>query len=128
MRVLLDTHTFIWFYQNDPQLSRVAREYLEVVADELYLSMASAWELAIKIGRGKLELLPSFEAVLARAQDEGGLRLLQISLEHTKLISQLPFHHRDPFDRMIIAQAKHENLTIVSRDIVFDQYDITRVW
>ena len=127
MKLLLDTHTFSWFIGGEPQLSAEARRLIEDEANTRYLSIASAWEVAIKAGLGKLDLrmpLAAFWAQIPR----NGVALLPIAIEHLSAVSALPLHHRDPFDRLLIAQALVERLPIVSADPLFDAYPITRLW
>ena len=128
MSLLLDTHSFLWFIAGSSKLSRRARLAIENPETELYLSIASLWEMAIKISLGKLHLGEPFGELVPAQLSQNGISLLQISVEHTAGVIQLPFHHRDPFDRLIIAQAQSENLPIISTDSVFDAYDIERVW
>lgn len=127
-RYLLDTHTFLWMSGEPTQLGRVARERIEAPATELFLSVASIWEMAIKASLGRLELgaaLPTFlEEQLAATRTN----LLDICSEHALRVETLPWHHRDPFDRLLIAQAQFEGLPLLSRDASFDAYPIRRVW
>ena len=127
MRLLLDTHTFLWFIGGEPQLSAEARRLIEDEANTRYLSIASAWEVAIKSGLGKLDLrmpLAAFWEQIPR----NGVALLPIAIEQLSVVSALPMHHRDPFDRLLIAQALVERLPIVSTDPLFDAYPVTRLW
>ena len=128
MNILLDSHVFIWFAQGSPKLSREAIDLLENRQNGLFLSLASVWEMQIKIQLGKLKL----EVDLPDAIDEqiriNGVRLLTIKLSHIWTIQTLEPHHKDPFDRLLIAQAIAEDLTILSVDEVFDRYPVRRVW
>lgn len=128
MSLLLDTHSFLWFIAGSSKLSEPARLSIENPETELYLSIASLWEMAIKISLGKLQLGEAFGELIPAQLSQNGISLLQISVDHTAGVIQLPFHHRDPFDRLIIAQAQSENLPIISTDSVFDAYDIERIW
>lgn len=128
MRLLLDTHTFLWFAAGDPSLSASARRRIEDVRNDKFLSLASVWEMAIKVSLGRLALdLPLVEAVEQGAV-ENGISLLPIQLPHVVAVASLPLHHRDPFDRLLIAQAQAEGLAIVGRDEAFDDYKVRRIW
>lgn len=127
MILLLDTHAFLWFGENSKRLSVKAREAIENSSNTVFLSIASLWEIAIKISLGKLKTKQSLEKTIQQTHEQG-IHILQISPAHTLTISSLPFHHRDPFDRMIIAQTIEEQMTVVSNDSVFDLYKIKRLW
>lgn len=101
---------------------------VEDVANERLLSIASIWEAAIKFGTGKLELSQSFEVLIPSQLHINDIRLIDITVDHTMRVTTLPFHHRDPFDRLLIAQAMAENLPILRADSVFDAYGVTRIW
>jgi PIN domain nuclease of toxin-antitoxin system len=128
MRLLLDTQAFLWFVTGDARLSQQARQAIEDDQNEVFLSIASAWEMAIKHSLGKLVLTQPFEVLMARAIRENGLRLLPVELAHTAAAGDLPFHHRDPFDRMLIAQAQVGDLPAISADASFDAYGVRRIW
>ena len=128
MRLLLDTHAFLWFLSDDAQLSDQARKFIEDGANEILLSMASLGEMAIKISLGKLTIGGSFDAFIPEQLALNSIGLLAISLAHTAAIATLPFHHRDPFDRLLVAQSLVDSVPIVSRDGVFDAYGVTRMW
>lgn len=128
MNLLLDTHTFLWFTAGNPALSKAARSSIEDENNNLYLSAASLWEIAIKISLGKFELSEPFEILIPQQLAENEIELLAISIAHTAMVVSLPFHHRDPFDRLITAQAKVEQMTVVSVDAVFDAYQAARLW
>ena len=129
MRFLLDTHAFLWFLNDDIALNFKARAAIEDPSHTVYLSIASLWEIAIKVGIGKLEL-PEPYAVFIRKQlaINSRLRMLAISIDHLEITSAIPLHHRDPFDRLLIAQAIHENLTLITSDATFARYDVDRFW
>ena len=127
MKLLLDTHTFIWSIEDDKRLSQKAKKVIEDPDNEIFLSIASLWEMSIKISIGKLELKKPYEEVISYVRKKG-IEILSINFEHTLEVSKLEFHHKDPFDRLIIAQAKIENMTIVSKDILFDDYEVKRLW
>ena len=127
MKLLLDTHTFLWFIEDSPRLSTEAKNLLESDTD-LLISVASLWEIAIKINIGKLTLAQSFEAFIPAQIVKNAIELLPIAIEHLAVVTSLPLHHRDPFDRLLIAQAMVEQLPLVSIDEKFDPYNIKRVW
>ena len=128
MNLILDTHTFLWFTNASPELSATARNLIEDAANDLFLSVASPWEIGIKVSTGKLTLGRPVNDFFERRMRETGVRLLPISLAHVARVAMLPFHHRDPFDRMLVAQSLTENMAIVSADAVLDAYGVTRLW
>jgi len=128
VNILLDTHVFLWFIDENPRLSKPARVLIEAEDSQPFLSMASLWEIAIKISLGKLQLEQSYEAFIPQQLALNGIGILNLSLEHIAAIATLPFHHRDPFDRLIAVQSKIEKMTLVSADPSFDVYEIERVW
>lgn len=130
MSLLVDTHILIWLLAGSSHLSRDVQATLADRRNAVFLSVASTWEMAIKVGLGKLDLPPRLHAWLPAELDAAGLRLLPIDLEHTLGVETLPHHHRDPFDRLLIAQAIADGLTIVTADRVFGLYDVPlmHVW
>lgn len=126
-RVLLDTNAFLYFINNDPALGETARSLLESEVD-LLISSASLWEIAIKFSIGKLTLPDSFINFVPSQIQQNHIEILPVSLAYLERVSTLPFHHKDPFDRLIIAQSLVENLLVASSDAVFDAYGIERVW
>jgi PIN domain nuclease of toxin-antitoxin system len=128
VRLLLDTHSFLWFINGSPQISTNARTLIEDASNQPLLSAASLWEMAIKLSLGKLSLAQPFEVLIPQQMRLNGIKLLGIEIEHTAAVSKLPFHHRDPFDRLLIAQAMVEQMPIVSADMAFDTYSIKRLW
>lgn len=128
MRLLLDTHAFLWFIMGSPNLSARAHALIEDEANERFLSAASLWEMAIKLSTGKLTLSAPFDVLIPRQLGLNGIELLNIEVTHAAVISTLPFHHRDPFDRLLVAQAIVENMPIVSVDTAFDMYAVKRLW
>lgn len=130
MNLLLDTHTFLWFAIDSlgHNLPKPTRELLEAQGHNLYLSCASPWETAIKVSVGKLNLPQPIRQIVQTEISNNNLNLLDIKLDHLDLLERLPFHHKDPFDRLLIAQAQMENLTIVGIDTAFDQYGVNRIW
>ena len=128
MRLLLDTHTLLWFAESDPQLSRASTAYLVDPANDLFLSPASYWELAFKVGLGKYRLTRPLADYMNDAIGLYGLTVVPITVAHAAILTTLPHHHRDPFDRLLIAQAMAEGLTVIGADAAFDAYPIIRVW
>jgi PIN domain nuclease of toxin-antitoxin system len=128
MRVLLDTHVLIWLVEGDKNLSSVARSAIEDEDNSLYLSIASLWEITIKLSLGKLDLQLSVDEMVESFLIPGGIEILQIETSHLSILRDLPLHHRDPFDRLIIAQAQAENMTLISADGVFARYGVDLVW
>lgn len=128
MKILLDTHALLWFIAGDQNLSQTARLLIEDATNEKYVSAASLWETAIKISVGKMNLQADFDKVFPRQLNINGFDLLPIEVKHSSRTIQLPFHHRDPFDRILIAQAIEEKMSIVSIDTVSDDYSVTRLW
>jgi PIN domain nuclease of toxin-antitoxin system len=131
MKLLLDTHAFLWFINGDTQLSTTARQLIEAAANTSYVSAASFWEMAIKISLGKLKFQYPFDTFISTQMQQNGFRELGITLSHTGYLSTLPFpliDHRDPFDRLLISQAIVEQMSIVSRDTKFDAYTVSRLW
>ena len=127
MRALLDTHAFLWWFEDDRRLSVRAREAIADATDG-YLSVASCWEMAIKVSRNKLTLAKPIERLVPEQLGLNGFQLLPIDLDDVARVATLPFHHRDPFDRLLVAQALDERLTLVSADPVFKKYGVKRVW
>jgi PIN domain nuclease of toxin-antitoxin system len=123
MRVLLDTHVLVWYLEGNPSLSRSKRELIVKAETEVFVSIASLWEIAIKSSLGKLKLTRSLTDVLQQLSAQS-IELLHIAPGHVLQVASLPFHHRDPFDRMIIAQAKVEFLTVVAVDPQFNSYGV----
>jgi PIN domain nuclease of toxin-antitoxin system len=127
MKLLLDTHAFLWFVAGDERLSRRARRAMEASDAELLLSAASVWEMAIKARLGRLELPCSVEEYVAE-KVAGGFSVLSVDWPHAAAVERLPLHHRDPFDRLLAAQALTERLPLVSSDPVFRSYGVKVVW
>ena len=128
MRLLLDTSTFIWAMSGDARLSSDARRAIESSANEIFLSLVSVWELAIKISRGKLVLSKPLVNLIPNELGVLGVKLLPIELEHVIAVSSLPDKHRDPFDRLLACQSKIAEMAIVSGDEIFDSYGLSRIW
>jgi PIN domain nuclease of toxin-antitoxin system len=128
MSVLLDPHTFLWFITNDPRLSSQAQALIQAPGNRRFLSMAGLWELAIKVGLGKLTLRQPFDQFIPRQLQLNQIQVLAIDLPHLAAVVAMPFHHRDPFDRLMAAQCQIEDFPIISADPAFDAYSIRRVW
>jgi PIN domain nuclease of toxin-antitoxin system len=127
MKLLLDTHAALWYLSGDKRLRPSARRRIQSNAEK-FLSIASVWELAIKHSLGKLELDDSLSVVIDAALEDSQATLLAISRRDALRVATLPWHHRDPFDRMLIAQALEHGLTLLSADDAFDAYGVRRVW
>jgi PIN domain nuclease of toxin-antitoxin system len=128
MRMLLDTHTFVWFIEDNPRLPPMIRALIEDPSNVVLVSIVSVWEIAIKVGIGKLVLSQPFETFIPQQLALNYAALLSVDLRHVLVVAGLPFYHRDPFDRLIIAQAMVEGLPILSADKVFDLYAVSRLW
>jgi PIN domain nuclease of toxin-antitoxin system len=128
VRLLLDTHAFLWFLLDDPKLRITTRNLIADPNNEINVSPATYWEIAIKITLRKYALPEPFEVFMARQIVINDFRILPIELKHVAPLTTMPFHHRDPFDRLLIAQAIAEQMPIVSGDSAFDAYPITRLW
>jgi PIN domain nuclease of toxin-antitoxin system len=128
MRLLLDTHAFLWWVQDARDLSGKARAAIADPDNECLLSLASCWEMAIKISLGKLKLPGAIERFIPEQLTANGFRQLEIGFRHIARVASLPFHHRDPFDRVLAAQALEGGLTVVSADAVFRKYGVRRMW
>ncbi len=128
MRLLLDTHSFLWFIGGDERLSGRAKEAIADLENEAFLSVASLWEMAIKINVGKLKLPHPFGELIPEQPLRNEIEVLHAELSHLAAYTRLPLHHRDPFDRLIIAQSQVEALTVVGKDEAFERYDVDLLW
>lgn len=128
MKLLLDTHALLWFLLDDAALSDNAKKHIAVADNEIFVSPASYWEIAIKIALGKYRLPESLEIFMTRELVDNDFSILPISIRHTARIIDLPFHHRDPFDRLIVAQSLVEAMPLVSADATLSAYGIERIW
>lgn len=128
MQLLLDTHTFLWWVSDAPELTGKARKAIADGANVCYLSLASCWEMAIKASLGKLSLATPLEQFIPEQLAANAISLLPIDFRHAARVESLPFHHRDPFDRLLVAQAQTEKLAIVSADAVLSEYGVRRIW
>jgi PIN domain nuclease of toxin-antitoxin system len=127
-RLLLDTHAFLWWIDDAPELKARAKRAIADMKNECYLSAASCWEMAIKVSLGKLRLTKPLERFVTEQLTANGFTLLSVELRHLAKVEKLPFFHRDPFDRLLIAQAIAEKLTIVSADKAFAKYGVDVLW
>lgn len=128
MRLLLDTHAFLWWIIDDPRLSGTARRLVGDPANEVLFSAASAWEIAVKTALGRLTLPQRPERYIPRQLEVNGFQPLPIRVEHALRVHALPDHHRDPFDRLLIAQAMVDRLTIVTADAQIAKYPVRTTW
>jgi len=128
LKLLLDSHAFLWFIWDDPNLSPSAKALIEDPANRKLVSVASCWEIAIKVGLKKLALGEPAATFIPRELATNGFGLMGIELNHATFVETLPPHHKDPFDRLLVAQTTIEKLPLVSVDAIFDQYGIQRMW
>lgn len=127
MKFILDTHVFLWFISGIPKLSESTRHAIEDMANERWISVASLWEMSIKASIGKLNISLPFPELVKQHVYQNAMGLLPIKPEHVETLRILPFHHKDPFDRLIISQSIVEEMTILSHDSIFDDYGIKRI-
>ena len=128
MHLLLDTHAFLWWTDSNPALSSVARHAIGDEANDCFLSIASCWEMAIKVSLGKLRLSQSVERFVAEQIAANGFQLLTVDFKHAAAVESLPFHHRDPFDRLLVSQSLAENLVLVTADPLMSKYGVSVLW
>lgn len=128
MALLLDTHAFLWFIDDDPRLGLEAAERISDSDARVLVSVVSLWEIVIKLGTGKLTLERSIEDLWPESLAANRFEALHVTPEHVLALTPLPLHHRDPFDRLLIAQAISEGLPIISADAAFDAYSVERIW
>ena len=128
MRILLDTHVFLWWVEDAPTLSRKARGAIANPENQCFLSLASSWEMAIKMSLGRLRLPDTIERFIPQQLAENGFSQLQIDFRHVARVASLALHHRDPFDRLLIAQAMEEKMPVVTVDPLFTKYGVRRIW
>lgn len=128
MPALIDTHTFLWLTGDTSRLSPTARSFMEDKSNQLLLNIASGWEIAVKLSIGKLKVALPLDELLTAAAARAVVQLTPITNAHVIAVSRLPFHHRDPFDRLMAAHCLTEGLPIVSQDAVFDTYGVRRIW
>lgn len=128
MRLLLDTHAFLWWVEAGDRLPRKARSAIASGRNACFVSVASGWEIAIKVSLGKLRIEGALDRFLPEQLAANGFEPLPIDLKHAARVATLPFLHRDPIDRLLVAQALQEELAIVTADPVFAKYGVKRVW
>ena len=128
MRILLDTHAMLWWLADDPRLSRPAREIIADGKNRLLWSMASSWEIAVKVGVGKLEIDRPLTRLFADLVSEQGVELVSVNHDHCVRLGELPLHHRDPFDRMLVVQALEADVPLLSADSKLEPYDVEVIW
>jgi PIN domain nuclease of toxin-antitoxin system len=128
MKFIIDTHVLLWIANDDFRLSKNVKDIYLKPENEIILSIASIWEMAIKISIKKFKLQNSLAEFVERHIIDNNIRILKIELDHLFLLENLPLHHRDPFDRLIVAQAKIEKAPIISTDIFFYRYAVKRIW
>ena len=128
MRALLDTHAVIWWVDQDSLLSRASHAAIADPANQLLVSAATVWEIAIKLGLAKLSLSMPYRQWMNQALADLQAALLPITVEYADVQAGLPYHHRDPFDRLLIAQALVEKVPVIGADSVFEEYGVTRIW
>ena len=128
MNLLLDTHAFLWFVWGHKNLSGTAQTLIADPLNQIFFNAASHWEIAIKTSTGKLILTAPFKDLIEQSLAKNNFKLMAIEVDHSDVVLRLPFHHRDPFDRMLIAQAMVQQMPIVNNEALFDQYGIQRLW
>ncbi|MDZ7995084.1 MAG: type II toxin-antitoxin system VapC family toxin [Nostoc sp. EfeVER01] len=128
MKLLLDTQCWLWWFAQPELLNEAAITHIADETNELWLSVASIWEMGIKVAIGKLPLSDPIDSYISSRMGVLAMRSLEITASHALQAAALPLHHRDPFDRMLIAQAQIEDMTLVSADSMFNQYDISLLW
>jgi PIN domain nuclease of toxin-antitoxin system len=128
MSYLLDTHAYLWWTLDHPRLSHLAREIIEDAQSDVFLSVASIWEIATKHAIGKLTLRAPLARVVIDEPDRNGIKTLDVSREHACRTAELPLLHRDPFDRMLVAQAQVEDLDLITRDPAVSAYAVRVIW
>jgi len=128
VRLLLDSHAFLWFILGDQRLSDRARLAIAAADTDVLISPATLWEMAIKVRLGKYTLPGPFGPFMETQLSSNRIRLLPIEVRHTAILASMPFHHRDPFDRLIVAQALAESIGVVSVDAMLDAYGVSRLW
>ena len=128
MKILLDTHAFLWWITDDQKLSSRAREVISDAENELFFSAASGWEISIKVQLGRLKLPEEPERFIPEQLRMNFIRSLPIQMRHALFVSALPHHHRDPFDRILVAQAQLEEMSILSADLQMSRYQVELIW
>jgi PIN domain nuclease of toxin-antitoxin system len=127
MRYLIDTHTLLWYLDGSHQLSMTARSMIDDQNISVYVSIINFWEIAVKQSIGKLDCYESVDTIYRKIND-AGVQIIELKMEHLIPLTALPFHHRDPFDRLLVATCKVENFIFVSQDSVFKEYQVEVIW
>jgi PIN domain nuclease of toxin-antitoxin system len=128
VKILLDTQVFLWLTLDSPLLSKKSKKLFLDEENDLFFSMASIWEIAIKTSLGKLTLHQSVENFILEQLAKNSIEILEIDFRHVVRVATLPFHHRDPFDRLLVSQALEEKIPILSSDKIFEKYAVKRLW
>jgi PIN domain nuclease of toxin-antitoxin system len=128
VRVLIDTHVFIWYVQDSERLPRLIAALISDGRNDILFSIASVWEMAIKQSTGKLNLGVPYASFIEEQMRLNNIELLPVRLNHLEVVTSLPFHHRDPFDRLLITQAMVEDIVLITADSVFSLYPVQRMW
>lgn len=127
MKYLLDTHTLIWLLNGNDNIPTKLIELIEAPKTEIFVSIISFWEIAIKKSLGKLDIVDSTEKIL-KETESAGIKILEIKPKHILYVESLEFHHKDPFDRILISTSIKEKMKIISIDEIFDKYNVKRIW
>ena len=128
MKLLLDTHTFIWWDSAPHKLSSKVLTLCQDQTNEMILSVASVWEMQIKLQLGKLQLTLPLHEIITNQQQTNNVKILDVTLAHVLALEKLPASHKDPFDRLLVAQSNIEDMILVSRDKIFKQYPVKQLW
>jgi PIN domain nuclease of toxin-antitoxin system len=128
MRLLLDTHVLLWWHDQPARLTDTAYGAMNDLGDDVFISVVSGWEIQIKAQLGKLTLSKPLSAILQEEQATNGFRLLPVTMDHVYALDSFPLHHRDPFDRLLIAQTHQEGLTLVTHDPKLSAYSVSLLW
>ncbi len=128
MRLLLDTHVLLWWHSEPTRLSEVSYNAIRNIDNEIFLSVVNGWEIQIKAQLGKLTLSKPLSVILHQEQATNDFRILPITLDHVLALDQFPFHHRDPFDRLLVAQTQQEEVTLVTHDPKLSAYSVPILW
>ena len=128
MRLLLDTHALLWWHDQPARLTETAYDAIHDLGNDVFISVVNGWEIQIKAQLGKLTLSKPLHVIFQEEQATNGFRLLPVTIEHVYALDSFPLHHRDPFDRLLIAQAHQEGLTLVTRDPKLSPYSVSLLW
>jgi PIN domain nuclease of toxin-antitoxin system len=128
MRLLLDTHVLLWWHDQPERLTDTAHDAISNLDNDVFVSVVNGWEIQIKAQLGKLTLAKPLHAIIRQEQEVNGFGVLPVTLHHVYALNNLPLHHRDPFDRLLAAQAHHEELTLVTHDQKLSAYEVSQLW